>query len=451
MLFKRYLAKGLASYSYMVGDGNQAVVIDPRRDIGVYLHDAEEAGFNICLVLETHRNEDYLTGSCELEAATGAVVYHADSQLNYQYGQPVQDGDVWQLGRLKLTALSTPGHTPGSMSYLLRDPDQHPWMVFTGDTLFSGDAGRVDLVDPARSQEMAGLLFDSLKTRILPLGDGVIVCPGHGMGSACGSAISDRTWTTIGLEKKWNPKLQFDSRETFITHHAKLLKRPPYFRKMEVGNIEGPSLLGQLKNLKALTPGKVKQLLPEVQILDVRQVTHFAGGHLPGSLYIWSERLAKFAGWFLDPERPIVIIDDERHAQGVQRQLLRIGFDHIVGYLKGGLQSWGKTGLPVAMVEVVSSHQFCQLIRQKMSTFILDIRDPKELSESWRSRVKNIPLTMLLEQLNELSKDQKIYIVCNSGVRSMIAASLLLQQGFEKLAVPIGGEAGLQSVDCQFD
>jgi hydroxyacylglutathione hydrolase len=192
LLLERIVSAGLAHYSYLVGDKNQALVIDPRRDVDVYLKMATEAGMRIAHVLETHRNEDYFVGSMELAGRTGAQVWHADVQWEYQYGQPVTAGQKWKVGRLEVEAIATPGHTPGSMSYLLRDPSGIPWMLFCGDTLFAGEVGRIDLMGKDLAAENAGLLYESLFKRLLPLGDEVILCPAHGSGSVCGELIAEQ-------------------------------------------------------------------------------------------------------------------------------------------------------------------------------------------------------------------------------------------------------------------
>ena len=234
MIFERIVSEGLAHYSYLAGDKNEALVIDPRRDVEVYVEKATKAGMRIAHILETHRNEDYLVGSMELADRTGAEVWHADSQWDYRYGRSVQPGQKWKAGRLEFEAIPTPGHTPGSMSYLLRDPTGLSSMVFCGDALFAGEVGRIDLMGREKAAENAGQLFDSLFGKLLPLGDEVIVCPAHGAGSACGESISERLWTTIGLERKHNPRLQAKGKTEFV---ATLLnsqpERPPYFSRME--------------------------------------------------------------------------------------------------------------------------------------------------------------------------------------------------------------------------
>ena len=255
MLFRRFESKGLAHYSYLIGDGNQAVVIDPRRDCGVYLRIANREGMRVAHVLETHRNEDHVSGSIELASRTGASVLRSGhSDLDYGHCEQIHDGEILKVGRLSLKAVHTPGHTLGHMSYLLHDPGGVPWVVFTGDALFAGDVGRTDFYGPEKLADMTGLLYDSLFHRILPLGDELIVCPAHGAGSACGTAIAERSWTTIGLERRQNPRLQYEAKADFVRHVGRILEYPPYFRMMERLNLGAPPRLGSLPTPKPLSP-----------------------------------------------------------------------------------------------------------------------------------------------------------------------------------------------------
>ena len=305
MFFERIESTGLAHYSYMIGDGTEVAVIDPRRDCEIYTERASEQGCRIRYILETHRNEDYVIGSVELASRTNADIWHADKQWDYRYGNPIRDGQTWHVGQLKIQALHTPGHTPGHMSYLLCDPEGVPWMLFTGDALFAGDTGRVDLLGMEKAQELAGLLYDSIFEKILPLGDGVIVCPAHGTGSVCGSSISERIWTTIGLERGTNPKLQFKEKSAFIANVCEELERPPYFQKMEKHNTQGPPLLRNLLHPSPLGPEEFKTKAKDSIVVDTRMELGFSAAHVPGSLSIWRGGLASFAGWFLGYDKPL--------------------------------------------------------------------------------------------------------------------------------------------------
>lgn len=451
MIIKQYLSKGLAHFSYMIADGGQAIVIDPRRDIDCYLQDAAAGGFHISDVLETHRNEDYVIGSVELEAATGAHLFHADGQWDYEYGEPVQEGQEWRVGRLVVRALHTPGHTPGSMSYLLHDPDGNPWVLFSGDALFSGDVGRVDLLGEARLEEMANLLFDSLFNKILPLGDGILLCPAHGAGSVCGSSIAERTWTTIGLERLHNPKLQVNSKAEFLALHAAMLKRPPYFRMMEKLNLTGAPILGRLPQLKPLMPDAFEIATQSAQVVDVREPISFSKAHVPGSLSILADALASFAGWFLNYEDPILFVCDPQGVEEIIRVMLRIGFDALSGYLGGGVVAWAKAGKPLASIQNLSVDEFCRVMQNTEMKMVLDVRGKEEIKGKGLKTAKQIELTELLHHLDEIPRDRSIYTLCPSGNRSMIAASLLRRAGWDDVGTLIGGLSAWKAYGCDFE
>lgn len=450
MLLERIVSAGLAHYSYLVGDRNQALVIDPRRDVDVYIKMASEAGMRIAFVLETHRNEDYFVGSMELAGRTGADVWHADGQWHYQYGKPAAAGQKWRVGRLELEALATPGHTPGSMSYLLRDPAGIPWMLFCGDALFAGEVGRIDLMGKDRSGEMAGLLYESLFARLLPLGDEIVLCPAHGSGSVCGESIAERLWTTIGLEKKHNVRLAAKSKEQFVSSLLKSQQdRPPYFRHMEKVNLEGRPILGALPFLQPLDARDFFALSGKAQILDTRQELAFAAAHVPGSQSIWMEGLASFAGWFLSYDRPILLVGEGNSLENVASILLRLGYDDIAGFLAGGMLSWHMSGLQSAAIRTLTVQDLCRLLDEGDPTWILDVRSKGELLRDGKIEgAQHIHITDIAYSMDEVPKDRDVYIFCGSGMRSMVAASFLKTGGWNNLAVILGGMAGWRSKKC---
>lgn len=452
MLFERIESTGLAHYSYLIGDGREAIVIDPRRDCGVYVDQATRAGSRIKYILETHRNEDYVIGSVELASRTGAEIWHADAQMDYQYGQPVKEGQTWRAGRLVLEALHTPGHTPGSMSYLLHDPDGAPWAVFTGDALFAGDVGRVDLLGMDRAEELANLLYDSVFDTLLPLGDEVLVCPGHGAGSVCGSEIAERVWTTIGLERRLNPKLQFTDREQFVANVAKKLERPPYFRRMESWNLEGAPILGPLPAPTPLKPGAFAEAAKEGFILDTRMDLGFSAAHVPGSLSIWQGRLASFAGWFLPYDKPILLVNEDDDPTPIVRHLLRIGYDDLAGSLAGGMLAWHMSGQESASINTVTVQALCHQLDTEGDAWILDLRSDEEVEHHGEiAGAHQIHITQLPDRLDEVPRDETVYVFCGSGMRSMIGTSLLRRQGWEKVTVVLGGLAGWHSTTCPLE
>ncbi|MCX6676599.1 MAG: MBL fold metallo-hydrolase [Methanothrix sp.] len=450
MLLERIVSAGLAHYSYLMGDKNQALVIDPRRDIDVYIKMASEAGMRIAHVLETHRNEDYFVGSMELAGRTGAEVWHADNQWDYQYGYPVTSGQRWRVGRLEVEAIATPGHTPGSMSYLLRDPSGIPWMLFSGDALFAGEVGRIDLLGKEMAAENAGLLYESLFARLLPLGDEVILCPAHGSGSVCGESIAERLWTTIGLEKKHNTRLQAKSKEQFV---ASIIKsqpdRPPYFRRMEKVNLEGRPILGALPSPQPLDAKSFSALSEKAQILDTRQEVAFAAAHVPGSQSIWLDGLASFAGWFLSYDRPILLVGEGNSVENMAAILLRLGYDDIAGFMAGGMLSWHMSGLESAAIRTLTVQDLCRMLDEGETIWILDVRSESEREKDGKIEgMQHIHITALAERMDEVPKDREVHIFCGSGMRSMVAASFLKARGWKRLAVILGGMAGWRSRMC---
>ncbi len=451
MLFDQIKSPGLAHFSYLIGDGAEAVVIDPRRDVDIYLEHARRAGMRITDVLETHRNEDYLIGSRELEQQTGSRIWHADAHLDYQYGQPVEAGQVWGVGRLKLRALPTPGHTPGAFSYLLLDADDNPWMVFTGDALFAGDVGRVDFLGEDRTEEMAGVLYDSLYQEILPLGDGVLVCPAHGAGSACGAEIAERPITSVGLEKRANPRLQHRTREAFVADVANVLPQPPYFAHMESRNLTGKPGLADVPAPRPLSPKAFAEEAgrDDAVVVDVRSELAFASSHVPGSYYLYKSSLEPLAGEFIPVDRRILLIDDAEDPSTIMTRLRRIGFDNIAGFLSGGMLSWNIQAREVAAVATLPVYALCQILDSKRDVHLLDVRKEEELAtQGIIQNAQNIPINQIPARLDEIPSGRPIYVFCGSGLRATTVASLLKAAGFTDVTVALGGFGGWTSVTC---
>lgn len=449
MLFERIVSAGLAHFSYLVGQDGKAVVIDPRRDCEIYIKKAADAGCRITAILETHRNEDYCIGSVELAARTGAEIWHADPQLDYRYGKPVKDGQEWTIGTLRIRAMSTPGHTPGSVSYILINSSGVPWMVFTGDTLFAGDVGRTDLLGKEKTEELSGLLYDSLFEKILPLGDGTILCPAHGPGSACGTAIADRPWTTVGLERQLNPLLQHTDKQAFVISTANMRERPPYFLRMEKFNTEGAPLMGSVPVLAPLQPREFGEAAGSGIIVDIRSEAAFGASHIPGSLYLWSGGLASYAGWFLPYGKPLLLVGEGNDFEAAVRTFVRMGYDNLAGYLAGGMTAWHRAGNPGGSVRIITVQELCGILDAMGDPFILDVRSSEELERDGQIPGScHIHVTRLPENLHQLPKDRDIFIFCASGLRSMVAAGLLLREGFSGITVILGGFAGWTSVTC---
>jgi hydroxyacylglutathione hydrolase len=443
MLFERIESAGIAHYSYLIGDGSEAAVIDPRRDCDAYVERAFEAGMRIAHVLETHRHEDFVTGSVELAAKTGASVWHADAQWAYGYGRPANDAQTWKLGSLTLEAIHSPGHTPGSMSYLLRDADGAPWFLFTGDALFAGEVGRVDLLGMDRAKEMAGLLHDTIHTKFLPLGDGVIVCPAHGAGSVCGTAIADRPWTSIGLERASNPRLAHGSKEAFVADVARELERPPYFTVMERLNLAGPPVRGGPLVPPPLSPAVFEARSADAVVLDARSELAYASAHVPTSFFIWPDAVGAFAGWFLPYDKPILLVCETKDVDRTARALFRLGFDSVAGFLSGGMLAWSMGGHRTVSTRVVSAHELKEILSGGARVPFLDVRGPDELARVRpMAGARNIHVTLLPGRLEEVPPERPLYVICGSGMRSMIGASILERHGERDTAVVLGGYAG---------
>ncbi len=451
MIFEKIKSEVLAHNSYLIGMGSEAVVIDPRRDCDVYIQKAREHGMRIKLVLETHRNEDYVIGSKELAKRAGAEVWHADSHLKYRYGKAAKEGQEWKVGALRIKGISTPGHTEGSMSYILYDAKGNEWAVFTGDALFAGDVGRTDLVDAGRAGEMAGVLYGSVFKKLLKLGDGVLVCPSHGAGSVCGSEISEREWTTIGIEKKTNPKLQVKSKREFVKKAGKILERPPYFREMEKANLN-PPLLGNLPSANPLSPSLFRKLSRKGQVLDTRMELGFGSAHVPGAINIWKGGLSSFVGWFLSYGKPIYLVaEGEAELNSTVRQLVRMGYDNMAGSLAGGMLAYHMAGMESGSINVLNVQGMCELLDGNGEIpFILDVRSNEELEKQGEiAGAKHMHITTLPKRMKEIPKGNEIFIFCGSGLRSMVAASILRKNGWKKLNVIVGGLSAWKSSTCQ--
>jgi len=442
MLFEMIVSEGIAHNSYIIGSGGSAAVIDPRRDCEAFLKIAARAEMSITHIFETHRNEDYVIGSQELSARCGAGIFHG-ANLSFSYGNKVKEGDVFRFGSLELAVLETPGHTEESISLVVRDPDisPDPYMIFSGDTLFSGDIARTDFYGPDRRAEMAEKIYDSITKKILPLGDGVIVCPAHGAGSICGGEIADHPFTTIGYERKTN-RLLLKGKEAFVEqriHESPYV--PPYFRQMEQYNKTGAPVLGRLPRLHPLGITQVHTLIRAgAQVIDIRSPTAFGAGHIPGSLSIWRDGIPAFAGWFLTYEHPIVLIDDfNLGLDTVVRRLVRLGYDNIAGYLAGGFPTWFKGGQEIATVQTCSVQQLEERLRTEVP-FILDVRDIRNYRAIGHIRGAHHTYVGEVPQfLPEIPRDDPIVVYCDAGWKGSLAASYLKKNRFRDVTNVLGG------------
>jgi hydroxyacylglutathione hydrolase len=442
MIFKRIKSEGLAHNSYFIGSGSTAAVIDPRRDVQDYLDLAIDQGMKIKYILETHRNEDFVIGSLELANDTGATIYHGPG-LDWKYGEVLKNGQDFHLGRLNLTAIHTPGHTDESVSCILTDlsSGKAPVMVFTGDALFVGDTGRVDLYGPSETPRLASDLYESLFNRILPLGDSLILCPAHGAGSVCGLSIADRDESTLGIERIQNPALQYKNKDDFMRHKmSERPERPPYFAQMEKYNLEGAPLLSCLPIPSPLSPAEFKgEMEKGAIIVDTSLPAPFGGAHIKGSYSIWLEGLPSFAGWILPYDRPVLLVlEDQRHLEKAVHYLIRLGYDRITGFLKEGVEGWYDAGFPTESLPLLSVYQLKERLDKVDDLIVLDARDQEEWNSGHIPGSLHIYVGQVEKRLTEIPRDKSVAVLCSIGHRASLAASILLRAGFPRVYNVLG-------------
>ena len=443
MILKQFYLGCLAHASYLIGDEatHVAAVVDPQRDIDQYVTFASEQGLTIRHVFLTHLHADFIAGHLELRDRVGATIYlGAAANAEYEF-TPLHDGDRVEFGRVRLQALETPGHTPESISLVVFDLDRNanePYAVLTGDTLFVGDVGRPDLRASLgwSATDLGAKLYDSLWTKLLPLPDSSLVFPAHGAGSLCGKALSKETSSTIGEQRRTNYALQPMSKASFIDLvMADQPDAPAYFTYDAVLNAkERPTLDEALERELNPMPLDAVLALQEVggQILDVRDPEEFAASHLTGSINIGlGGQYATWAGTVLSRERPIVIVANPGREREAAVRLGRIGFDHVVGYLKDGLLSLASRPDLTTSTERISATLAAERTAGSHAPLIVDVRAPSERRQKLVRGSVNLPLNHLIERIGELPKDVPLLVHCAGGYRSSVAASLLQQKGFE--------------------
>jgi len=457
VIFKQFYLNCLAHASYIIGDESTgiAAVVDPQRDIERYLEYAAESHLRIEHVILTHLHADFVAGHLELRDRVGATIYlGARAQAEYKF-TPLGDGTTIQLGSVRLQALETPGHTPESISILVYDlqrSSREAYAVLTGDTLFVGDVGRPDLRAALgwSATDLGAMLFDSLRSKLLPLPDASLVYPAHGAGSLCGKALSKETVSTIGEQRRTNYALQAMTKSAFIEMvTADQPDAPPYFVYDAVLNTrERPTLSEALaRELRPLDLDDVLKLQTEgTQILDTREPDEFGAAHLVGSLNIGlGGQYATWAGTLLDHNRSIVIIATPGCEKESALRLGRIGFDRVTGYLRKGLQSLESRPDLIAFTERISPRSGAEMLSSGEAPMVLDVRAPREREQKHILGSMNIPLNHLPERLAELPKDRRLLIYCAGGYRSSIAASLLQKCGFSPVSEIAGGIAAWEA------
>jgi hydroxyacylglutathione hydrolase len=442
MYFQQFYLTCLSHASYMVGSEGVACVVDPQRDVALYIDEARAQGLRIEHVIETHLHADFVSGHRELAERTGAKIYlGARAGAKFPH-VAAQDGDEIRFGRVILRFLETPGHTLESMSIAVTDLDRgdRPSAVLTGDTLFIGDVGRPDLAPDLTPQQLAGMLYDSLHQKLLPLGDDVEVYPAHGAGSLCGKQMRPERQSTIGKERALNYALRAKNKEEFVRLvTAELPDRPGYFALDAEINRSGAPALANLAPLPLLTAEEVlaKQKAGAV-ILDTRPAQQFGAGHIPGAVHIaLGGQYASWAATVLGLDKDILLVaEDEEHLEESRMRLTRVGIERVMGTLGGGMAQWAMERRPVAEIAQIPVEE---LRREREHVQIVDVRKQSEWDEGHIEGAKLIPLNKLESELGQLDRHQPVAVHCKGGYRSAIAASLVQRAGFENVMNVIGG------------
>lgn len=462
MYFKQFYLACLAHASYLIGSEGEAVVVDPQRDVEGYIDEAAAQGLRIKYVIETHLHADFVSGHRELAARTGAQIVFGEKAGAAFPHRAVKDGDELAVGKVKLSIMETPGHTPESICVLVTDmgaevaggdargpsrSGSSPQKLLTGDTLFIGDVGRPDLAGGKgyTPQIMAGMMYDTLHETLLKLPDNVEVYPAHGAGSMCGKNLSKETSSTIGEQRKFNYALQPMSKDAFVRMMtAELPEAPAYFPKDAEINRTGAQPLSEVSRPAALTPEEFSELATHGHvILDVRSAREFGAGHVPGSLNIGlGGQFASWAGMLIVMGTPIVIVaeSDEKVDEAVMR-LARVGIETVRGYLGGGIGAWRESGLGMAHLPQISVDDLHNLIEKENQLQILDVRRETEYESGHVPHAKHAPLSKLQPIIPNLGLDltKPTAVICAGGYRSSAATSILEQHGFKKLLNVTGG------------
>lgn len=438
----------LAEAAYYIESEGEVAIIDPLRETEPYIQKARENGAKIKYIFETHFHADFVSGHIDLAKKTGAtIVYGPNANPEYDI-YSAKDEEVFELGKVKIKVLHTPGHTMESTTYLLIDEEGKENSIFTGDTLFIGDVGRPDLAikTDLTMEDLAGFLYDSLRNKIMPLGDDVIVYPAHGAGSACGKNMSKETTDTLGHQKEVNYALRAGmSKEEFIKEVTDGIMPPPqYFAKNAMMNKLGYDSIDDVmeKGLRAMNPDDIEEEMRKgALLLDTRKAQEFNKGFIPGSLFIGLD--GSFAVWvgtlIKDLHQPIIVLADEGRESEAVLRLARVGYDNSIGYVEGGIDSWINASKPVDTITSITAEELDTELKNGAVESLIDVRKPSEYDAEHAEAATSFPLDFINDHLNDLDKNKTYHIHCAGGYRSMIAASILRQQGYKNLVDIIGG------------
>ena len=452
MYIKQLYTNCLSEAAYYIESNGEAAIIDPLRDIEEYILMAKERKATIKYIFETHFHADFVSGHIDLSNATGApIIFGPGAKTNFKIENAL-DGQIYKLGKLAFKVIHTPGHTLESTCYLLMDEADKPHAIFTGDTLFVGDVGRPDLSSgDLSSEELAGIMYDTLTNKILPLPDEVIVYPAHGPGSSCGKNLGPNTFSTIGEERKTNHALQPQTKEDFINAVTIGLATAPVYFAVNAGiNQQGYEAIDAVKTkgLQSLNIEAFKQLAKEDAIvLDTRPANEFTAGFIPGSIFIGLEgRFAEWAGSLLPFHKKIILITPEGKEEETVTRLARVGFDKMSGVLKGGYEAWQKAGEKTDMIIDVEPDELMMDIPHDPNLTIVDVRRDVEHADGHLKGSVNLPLSDMTDValLAQFEETENLYVHCAGGYRSVIALSILKKEGINNVRNVLGGWAKIK-------
>lgn len=450
MIIEQIYTGCLAQGAYYIQSGSEAAIVDPLREVRPYIEKARANGASIRYVFETHFHADFVSGHLDLSEQTGAPIIYGPNANPAFDARIAKDQEEFRLGEVTIRVLHTPGHTMESTCYLLIDENGRETALFSGDTLFIGDVGRPDLAQKAANmtqEELAGTLYDSLRNKIIPLPDDVIVYPAHGAGSACGKNMSKETTDTLGNQKKYNYALRPDmTREEFIGEVTSGLLPPPAYFPLNVQmNREGYESIENVlkKGTHALAPDVFEQAANDsgAILLDTRDPQTFAQAFIPNSINIGID--GSFAPWvgalIPDIRQEILLITEPGREEEVVTRMARVGYDGAIGYLKGGIEAWKAAGKEVDHIESISADELAERLAAGGEARILDVRKESEYAAEHILDAENVPLDYINEQMNRVDKDKPYYVHCAGGYRSMVFNSIMRARGYDKLVDVKGG------------
>ncbi len=447
MFIKQLYTGCLSEAAYYIESEGEVAIIDPLRDTEEYIVLAKERNAAIKYIFETHFHADFVSGHLDLSNQTGApIIFGPGAKTNFKIYNS-KDGEIFKLGKISFEVLHTPGHTIESTCYLLRDENDKPHAIFSGDTLFVGDVGRPDLSSgDMSSEELAGIMYDTIQNKILPLADDIIVYPAHGAGSSCGKNLGPNNFSTIGEERQTNYALQPQTKEAFIKAVTEgLTDAPKYFAVNAQINMEGYESLDNVKQ-NGLTPLSItafKKLMSEdVLVLDTRHADIFTQGFIPGSIFIGLEgRFAEWAGSLLPFEKPMILVTEPGMEEETVIRLSRVGFDKMLGYLQGSFEAWQAAGEKVDLIINIEADELAMDLPHDPNLVVVDVRREAEYADGHVKGAQNIPLNEMTDVVTiaNFEDNQNLYIHCAGGYRSVIASSLIKRQGVHNLRNVLGG------------